>query len=66
MKPYYFTNQTTMKAFTFFYSNSHFWIRIFWKGFYIVDREKNPPLFSVRNEYRKEYRIGKYGFGFLS
>ncbi len=55
-----------MKAFSFS-SQKHrgFWFRIFGYGINCINREKYPPLFSVRNGYRKEIRIGRYGFHLL-
>ena len=42
-----------------------FWMRVVGVGFLVVDRSNQKPLFSVRNGYTKEYRIGKYGFQWL-
>lgn len=45
--------------------DGEFWIRFFGYGFRIIDKNKNPPLFSERNGYRKVYRLGKFGLEFL-
>ena len=44
-----------------------FWLRIGnrGRGFAVVNKSKNPPLFSERYGYRKVYRIGKWGFEIL-
>lgn len=46
-------------------SDGYFWFRVFGYGVHLVDRSKHKPLFSIRNGYTKEYKIGKYGFKFL-
>jgi hypothetical protein len=38
-----------------------FWFRVLGYGLRFIDRSKVRPLFSIRNGYVKEYRIGKWG-----
>lgn len=54
-----------MSVFCYYISNSGLWFRLFGYGINIIDRSKQPPLFSVRNGYRKEYKFGKYGIQIL-
>lgn len=42
-----------------------FWFRIYGYGISCINREIYKPLFSVRNGFVKEYRVGKYGVKFL-
>lgn len=44
-----------------------FWFRItqYGWGFSVVDKLKNPPLFSERTGYKKVLRIGKFGIKLL-
>lgn len=55
----------TLGAIDLHKSDGYFWIRIFGCGIHLVDRSKHKPLFSIRNGYIKEYKVGKYGFKFL-
>lgn len=43
-----------------------FWIRIFGYGMSVINRDKFPAPFSVRNGYIKELRVGKYGIKMLN
>lgn len=54
-----------MKLFCYCVHKNGFWFRLFGYGLSMINRYKQPPLFSVRNEYRKEYKIGKYGIQLL-
>ena len=40
-------------------------IRVCGYGFMLINRKCYPPLFSVRNGYTKEHRVGRWGFQFL-
>ncbi len=42
-----------------------FWIRVFGRGFSIVDKVKHPPLFSERTGKRRVLRIGRFGIEWL-
>lgn len=54
-----------MQIFSWHRSEGYFWFRLFGYGVHLVDRSKHKPLFSVRNGYTKEYKVGKFGFKFL-
>ncbi len=43
-----------------------FWIRFFWIGLSVSDKEKHPPLYSERSGKWKVWRFGKWGVRFLS
>jgi len=43
-----------------------FYFRVFGYGLAVINRDQEKPLFSVRNGYTKEYRVGKWGIQFLS
>ena len=47
-------------------STGRFWFRIFGRGLSIVDRVINPPLFSLRNGYRKALWLGNWTIQGLS
>jgi len=42
-----------------------FWIRVFGRGFSVVDKAKHPPLFSERIGKRRVLRIGRFGIEWL-
>lgn len=42
------------------------WFRVFGFGLNIINREIYPAPFSIRNGYRKEIRIGRWGVHVLS
>lgn len=42
-----------------------FWFRVFGKGLSIVNRAKNPPLFSERNGKRKRITILNWRVNYL-
>jgi len=45
--------------------NRGFWFRIFGYGVSVINREIYQPLFSVRNGFVKEYRVGRWGIKIL-
>ncbi|KKN72966.1 hypothetical protein LCGC14_0405200 [marine sediment metagenome] len=57
--------QIDFKIITLAFYDGGFWFRIFGKGLAIVNKKKNPPLFSERNGIRKVLRVGNYGVEFL-
>ena len=34
-------------------------------GVVVIDRRMHAPLFSVRNGYTQEWRVGRWGIGFI-
>lgn len=54
-----------MKIFCYCIHDNGFWFRLFGYGLCVIDRTKQSPTFSVRNGYRKEYNVGKYGIKIL-
>lgn len=42
-----------------------FWLRVFGVGVSVINRDTYPAPFSVRNGYKREIRIGRYGVKLL-
>lgn len=52
---------------TFIEFHKHgFYFRVFGYGLAVINRDEVKPFFSIRNGYRKEYKIGKWGIQLLS
>lgn len=54
-----------MKPLTYYTYDDGGWFRLFGFGLYWKDVNKNPLLFSERNGYVKNIRLGKWFIGVL-
>jgi len=49
----------------YWFFDGGFWIRVFGRGFSVVNKIKHPPLFSERYGYRQVFRFGNRGIEWL-
>lgn len=55
-----------MKIIEYCFFSGGFWVRFFGYGVRVINRDKVPAPFSIRNGFKMEMRTGKWGIITLS